>query len=219
MTYRERREARAERLRGWADKRVQVATATLEAGKPFTTDHAFNTQPGHIPFRARLIAREDRAHESLNKAASMSARADSIEKAADRAIYSDDENAVDALTARIADLEAQRASIKAYNASCRKGNPDTSLLTDAQRENLASIAKYAPYQVGKRGEMPSYASTNIGGRISADRERLGRLTGTYVQPGYVKCAECDHVKIIHGPKARPGCNECGTCSGYQAPIA
>ena len=79
MTYRDRREARAERLRGWAGKREQSAAAVFKAGEPFTSDIAFNTQPGHIPFRARLIAREDRAYESLGKAASMRSRADGIE--------------------------------------------------------------------------------------------------------------------------------------------
>ena len=79
MTYRDRREARADRLRGWAGKREDRAAAVFKAGEPFTSDYAFNTQPGHIPFRARLIAREDRAHESLAKAAAMRSRAGGIE--------------------------------------------------------------------------------------------------------------------------------------------
>lgn len=33
--------------------------------KHYLGDHAFNTQPGHIPLRARVIARDDQAHESL----------------------------------------------------------------------------------------------------------------------------------------------------------
>jgi hypothetical protein len=69
---------KADRLEGWAAKRRDAAAAVFKAGEPFTSDIAFNTQPGHIPFRARLIAREDRAMESLQKAASMEARASSL---------------------------------------------------------------------------------------------------------------------------------------------
>lgn len=54
MTYRERREARAERLRGWAEKREKAAEATFKSHEIFRGDHAFNTQPGHIPERARV---------------------------------------------------------------------------------------------------------------------------------------------------------------------
>ena len=38
---------------------------------------------------------------------------------------------------------AQRERYKAYNASCRKGAPDESLLDDSQRAELASGRKYA----------------------------------------------------------------------------
>jgi phage shock protein A len=99
MTYRERREARAERVREWAGKREERAAAVFQAGDPYTNDIAFNTQPGHIPFRARLIAREDRAHESLAKAASMQSRADGIEGQLAASIYDDDPGAAEQLRA------------------------------------------------------------------------------------------------------------------------
>ena len=94
MTYRERREARTERLREWAGKREERAAAVFKAGEPFRGDTAFNTQPGHIPFRAKLIAREDRAHESLAKAGSMRSRADGIEGQLATSIYDADPDAV-----------------------------------------------------------------------------------------------------------------------------
>lgn len=120
MTYRERRMARADRLREWAAKREAKAAAVFKASEPFRGDIAFNTQPGHIPFRARLIAREDRAVESLDKAHSMEARADNIERQASEAIYSDDPDAADALRAKVAKLEATQAAMKAANAAIRK---------------------------------------------------------------------------------------------------
>jgi len=181
MTYRERREARADRLREWSDKRVQQARATLAAddAQPYAHDIAFLTQPGRIPERARMNARADRAYASLAKAESMSSRADNIERAAAHAIYADDDDAADRLRERIADLEAQRARIAAYNAACRKAGrctPETlALLDDIQRADLASVTKYVPYQLGKAGQYPAYALSNLSGSISKQRERLARM--------------------------------------------
>jgi hypothetical protein len=187
MTYRDRRAARAERLRGWADARVQRARATLAAddAQPFAHDIAFLTQPGRIPERTRMIAREDRAYASLSKAANMAARADNIEAAAGRAIYSDDPDAVARLAERIAELEAERARISAYNASARKAHKadpaqhvgDLALLDDRQRADLASIARHCPYQLRADGAFPAYATGNLSGSISKQRERLAALKG------------------------------------------
>src|SRR3981081_3301018 len=106
LTYRERREARAERLRGWAATRESRARATRAADEHYRGDHAFNFQPGHIPERARVIARTDRAYQSLNKAESMESRADGIESQLAGAIYSDDPDAIEQLEARIAAPQA-----------------------------------------------------------------------------------------------------------------
>ncbi len=180
MTYRERREARAERLRGWADKRTTRAAADLATGDQYRGDFAFNTQPGHIPERGRLIAREDRAYASLHKAASMNARAASIEAAADHAIYRDDPDAPERLAEKLADLEAQRARITAYNAAVRYAGKATAealaMLDDCQRANLDSVARYASYQLRACGQFPAYATSNLSGQISKARERLAGMT-------------------------------------------
>ena len=70
-TYRERRLAKAERLRGWAETREVRAEAQLNSNPETRHDIAFITQPGHIPARARMIAADDRAFESLHKASEM----------------------------------------------------------------------------------------------------------------------------------------------------
>ncbi len=175
MTYRERRAARADRLRGWADKREAAAAAIFKSHEAYRDDNAFNTQPGHIPARARVIAQTDRAVASLHKAEGMSNRADNIESQLDHAIYSDDPDAAWALAVRIANLEGERARIKAYNASCRKGIPDFTLLDDAQRAVRRDIAKLCPWQLGKNGEIPTYVSANLSGKISANRKRLAGM--------------------------------------------
>ncbi len=179
MTYRERREARAERLRGWATKRQTEATATISTiSERYHDDHAFNTQPGHIPERARVIAREERAFESLAKASRMDGRAAGIESQLAHAIYSDDPDAISALRERIASLEAERDRIKAYNTSCRKGTRDLSILTERERESLATVARVAAYSLGKQGEMPAYHLTNLSGNIGRQRARLAQLERT-----------------------------------------
>lgn len=77
----EKADAKADRLEGWATKRTAAATAVLDHDREhYRGDIAFNTQPGHIPLRARVIARGDRAHESLQKAAGMQDRADRLRR-------------------------------------------------------------------------------------------------------------------------------------------
>ena len=193
MTYRERRERRAERLRGWADKREQRAAQVFKASEPFRGDIAFNTQPGHIPFRARLIASEDRAHESLAKAHAMSSKADEIDRQAERAIYSDDPDAIEQLEARIATLEAQRTRMKAVNVAVRKHGlrrlvqPDPPfVLQPDEAKELCSIMAVCPYHhVDTRG-FPSYALQNLGGNITRQRNRLAGLRADAAQRARVR---------------------------------
>ena len=162
MTYRERREARADNYREWAGKRETAAEAVFEAGRPFTEDYAFNTQPGHIPFRSRLIAREDRAHQSVAKAGSMRSRADGIEDQLATSIYDDDPDATDRLRERIARLEAERDAAKAANAAYRK-------------EHRAELAAMEPYDRRQAVPYPGYHFQNLSGNITRQRQRLARL--------------------------------------------
>jgi len=192
MTYRERRLARAERLRDWAGRRVARANADLALGAPYHDDHAFNTQPGHIPERARLIAREDRAFRSLDKADAMAARAASIEAAADRAIYSDDPDAAERLRERIAELEAKRAAMAAANAAYRK----------AHRAELAALTPYArSIAVPHAG----YELSNLGGNIGRLKARLKLIEhppATWFHASRRDpdvCYKCHHRTADHTP--------------------
>ncbi len=179
MTYRERREARADRLRGWAEKRETTASASLAADAHYHGDWAFATQPGRIPERDRVNAREHRAYQSLNKADSMRSRADSIEAAAAKAIYSDDEDAVERLTEKLAALEAERARWTAYNASARKaaksgGNGDMKLLDASQQRDLLRAITWSLPRPGAAA--PAYVTANLSGNISRLRKRLAELS-------------------------------------------
>ena len=183
MTYRERRLAKADRLDEWAGKREAKAEAAhdracqmasaIPFGQPMLADHYSYGRDRR--YRDRITSTFDRAYEDGKKAAEMAARADGIRAQAEHAIYSDDDDAIERLHERVAGLEAERERIKAYNASCRKGAPDESLLDDKQRRDLASVRKHTPYSLGKKGEMPGYALSNLSGNIKRNRDRLAQL--------------------------------------------
>ena len=185
-TYRERREAKAARLREWADKRDDKATAAQAAadktaemipfGQPILIGH--HSERGDRNRRARMRSNYDKAHEHGNKADEMRRRADGIERAADRAVYSDDEDAADKLRARIAEREAERDGIKAFNVKVRKtGEYDLELLSPLRQANYTSIAKYSSHQLGKGGTFPPYVLSNLGATIRKDKKRLEALDG------------------------------------------
>ena len=200
MTYRERRERKAERLREWADKRKRDAAAVFKRGEVFRGDYAFNTQPGHIPERARLIARENRAHESLQKAHSMASRAASIDSAADRAIYSDDPDAASALEERIAELEVQRDRVKEINKAAKAGQLENVNLTQEEIRDLIRAARFAPL-ANKTGGYPSYHLTNLSGNINKQKQRLKALRGD--RSG--QCSRCGMSEQSH--KRQIACEE------------
>lgn len=72
---------KAEKYEGWAAKRRKAAEAVLDHNREhYRSCHAFNTQPGHIPIRARVIAQDDRAHTSLRKAEEMEEKAERLRR-------------------------------------------------------------------------------------------------------------------------------------------
>lgn len=190
MTYRERQERKAARLREWAEKREAKQGALREAARADeeATGIPFG-QPilvGHHSERRhrRAVERIDRAMgaavENARKAESMASRADNIEAAAEQAIYSDDVDAVERLREKIARLEEERETIKRYNASCRKaaktgGVGDTSLLTEELRRDIVTTANACSYMLGAGGQFPRYKLTNLGGVINTAKKRLAQL--------------------------------------------
>lgn len=182
MTYRERREARADRLREWAEKRERKAEHDYQAARQIADRIPFG-QPILVGHHSEGRARRDAARidagmrrsiEHAETAARMTARAATIDAQAASAIYSDDPDALDRIRDRIADLEGERDRIKAYNASCRKGTPDLDLLTGQEQRALADAARYAPGGL-RGGQFPAYHLTNLTGNIARQRKRLQQL--------------------------------------------
>jgi hypothetical protein len=183
MTYRERREARAERLHEWAEKReakseaafgkAEQISSVIPMGQPILVGH--HSEGRHRRDLGRIESGMRKGIEHSKMAQRHSERASNIESQLERSIYSDDPDAVEQLEERITVLEVKRARIKAYNQSCRKGKPDLSILTETERNELATIARVAAYQLGKRGEYPSYVLSNLGGNINRNKKRLTSL--------------------------------------------
>lgn len=183
MTYRERREAKVERLQEWASKREAKAEASFDRahqiggaiplGQPILVGH--HSERRHRRDVDRIHSAMTRGTEHQEKAESMSQKAKNIESALDRSIYSDDPDAIEQLEARIAELEAERVRIKAYNASCRKGERDLSILAESEKSDLLTTARVASFQLGANGEFPSYKLSNLGGNINRNRKRLEAL--------------------------------------------
>lgn len=211
-TRRERMEARAARREEWAAGRRDKAAGLHAQNERYRGDIAFNTQPGHIPERARVIARSERAFEHTNVAASHDQKAAGIRSQLDRSIFDDDPDARERVQARIAGLEAERDRRKAANVEYRK----------AHRAELQAMTKYERDQALPA---PGWSLTNLGANIRRYKARLAALdappkrrTITARRDG--ECEHCgEHIeagteitKIGHGPWLHDSCAEEGTAS-------
>jgi hypothetical protein len=183
VTHRERREARAERLRGWADKREEKSDAAYKGaeriadaipmGQPILVGH--HSEGRHRRDIDRIHSGMRKGAEHAEKAKSMSSRADNIEAQLERSIYDDDPDAIEQLEARLVTLEGKRDRVKRYNASCRKGAPDLSILDERQRADLAGAERIGSVFIGKGGQFPAYVLSNLSGNIARNRKRLEAL--------------------------------------------
>jgi hypothetical protein len=179
MTRRERLDNKVERRQEWADKAAERSTASFNRAHSLVANIPFG-QPilvGHHSERAhrRVI---DRMGTAMDKGCELSAKAEmhqskagNLQAALDRTIFSDDDNAIEAIEARIARHEAQREQMKRINSLYRKNDSVGLAELGINMETLkAKLIAAGPY-FGKAPHMP-YEMTNLGGRIQADKKRL-----------------------------------------------
>lgn len=169
-TYRERRLARAERLRDWSESNEAKSEAryaevtrigdSIPMGQPILVGH--HSERRHRRDIARMHDGMNASVELDRKAQAQARAADEIEAQAANAIYDDDPDAIEALTAKLAKLEARREAMKAANAEYRK-------------QHRAELKAMSPYERGQAIPYPSYSLSNLGGNISRCRDRLARL--------------------------------------------
>ncbi len=187
MTHRERMEARAERRREWAASRAAKADAAHEgarqimdmipSGQPVLVGH--HSERRHRRDLDRFARNMTESVESSRMAERHASAADELEAQMARSVYDDDADAIQRLYEKLDKLEGERDRIKAFNAACRKSKGVTeealALLDDRQKADYLSTAKVVAWQLGKNGEMPAYALSNLGGVIRNTRQRLDRL--------------------------------------------
>jgi hypothetical protein len=185
MTRRERLERRAERRETWADSARAKADARfdsarhaldgIEPGQPILAGH--HSERHHrraldrhdVNMRA-ATERQQMAERHEQAAATLRARLDS-------SIYSDDENAAEALQGRIREREAQVERVKALNAAIQREMKDglpagwLDRVGASEQERLA-IQNNATYNHDHAPTFAAYILTNLRGRITADRKRL-----------------------------------------------
>jgi hypothetical protein len=112
-----------------------------------------------------------RAVEQTRKAEMHESKAANLEAALDRTIFSDDDNAVEAIEARIAEREAARERMKTVNKLYKKADVEGLKALGLDYEKLkAQLAALGSY-FGQAPHMP-YELSNMGGRIQADKKRL-----------------------------------------------
>ena len=124
MTYREKRERRADRREEWGAKRRTKQDQAFK-GASQIADNIPLGQPILVGHHSEKRARRDqeRIHNGMRKGIEHSDMAQHHEQAADtirhqldRSIYRDDVDAVERLEAKIAGLESKRDRMKAVNA-------------------------------------------------------------------------------------------------------
>ncbi len=185
MTRRERLERKLERRREWA------AAREVDAARRFKTAHSIVE---HIPFGQPILvghhsesrhraalARHDtnmsKGCESADMAKHHEQKASGLESQLDRSIFSDDPNAIEALEAKVAKLEAERDRMKAINKAIRSGEGWESRLapplTEGERKELTDLARCwgGVYKAG----FPPYALTNLGGNIRRAKQRVDEV--------------------------------------------
>jgi hypothetical protein len=178
MTRRERLERKLELRREWAEGRIKKAAALHKQNEPFRGDYAFNTQPGHIPERARVIARTERAYEHHQMAEHHEQKADGLERQLDGSVFSDDPDAIEQLKSKIAQAEKLQEAMTAGNKIIRNNGLSADekvakLIELGLREKLARSA-LEPDFAGRIG-FPGYALQNNNANIRRMKERIEQI--------------------------------------------
>jgi len=183
MTRRERLEWRLERRRAWAEgRRVRAEAAfgradeiaqSIPFGQPVLVGH--HSEKRHRRDLARMDAGMHAGCESMAKAKEHDSKADEIERALDRSVFSDDEDAVEALHERIEEREAQAERYAAINKAWRKSRGDLAslvaagLVSEALAKTIADTMRLCPWL------NTPLDTTGLRASIRRDKERIEEI--------------------------------------------
>lgn len=187
MTRRERLESKLQKRIDWAASRASKAESEynradlreeksgIPLGQPILVGHHSEGRHRRAIAKAQNAMRRASEHNAM--ARHHEVKAAGLEYQLSNTIFSDDEDAVEALEAKIAKLEAERELNNKTNAIIRM--KPKNLKTDEKIAALiplgypAAVAEklFEPDFCGRIG-IAAYVNQNLGGRIKAARDRL-----------------------------------------------
>jgi hypothetical protein len=188
MTRRERLEAKIEKRETWATSASAKSDAAFE-GVRRIADNIPLGQPILVGHHSERHARRDQARiesgmtkgcELQKKAAGHRSKAAGLQNQLDNSIFSDDDNAIAALEARIAEREAKSEQMKSINQAWRK------MLKTGARSALHDLGISDTFIDKTQADMaahpylgdvpyPGYSMTNLRANIRRDYERIEEI--------------------------------------------
>lgn len=181
MTRREYLEKKLEKRAEWAAGREAKSTAAfnrfrsigdgIPMGQPILVGH--HSEKRHRRDIGRMDSALRQASESSQMAELHRSKAAGLEAQLDGSIFSDDPDAVEALEARISELEAKRERKKGSNKAFKKGDQAWSEFLGITLEQAAAARKaiMEGYSWTQQPH-PAYELSNLGGNIGRLRKRL-----------------------------------------------
>lgn len=217
MTRRERMEQRLEKRRDWAAGREKKSAAAFDTahkiveniplGQPILVGH--HSEKRHRRDIDRMATNMTKGVESAKMADLHRSKAGNIEAALDRSIFSDDPDAIEALREKIAGLKTEGERAKAINKEIRKGDGWVARLaekgltiTDKEKADLLTIAKYTPYHCDKKTGLPvfpGYHLTSISAGIRRAEERIREIESRNEQTAKAEAASGGVLVEQFGP--------------------
>lgn len=185
MNRRERLEAKMLKREEWAEGRKAKASSAyakftriadnIPFGQPVLVGH--HSEKHHRADIARMDSALRTSYESQQMAAHHEQKAAGLARQLETCIFSDDDDAPEALTARIAALEAKRERMKASNAAFRKGNAVWAVVLGVTPEQAAAArVRIMEGYSWCRQPHPTYELSNLGANITRLKKRLIEVT-------------------------------------------
>lgn len=198
--YEAKRQARYERLLKAAERAESEGNAAhkqasqmadfIPMGQPILIGHHSENRDRN--FRERIHNKFRKGFELAKQAEEYRSRAASIESNA--AIYSDNPQAVDMLSDKVAELEAESKEMKRINAALRKGADfDTLEMSDAHRDDLLSIEKHQAYYSPRTRGFPPYMLTSVSTKLKTAKKRAEQVEKKQAIPD--KDEEVNGIKV------------------------
>lgn len=202
--YEARRQARYDRLLAATEKAEQESASNwnqahamasvIPFGQPILVGHYSEKRDRN--YRSRIKSKSRKGYELYQKAAELRSRAESVQ--GNDAIFSDDPEATDKLSEKIAKLEELQAAYKAVNAAYKKflKNPATLDGADLPESTKNLIREFKPGWSGDQ-PIPSYRLTNNSANIRRLKERAQVVEQK--QAAQDTQEEIDGVRIEYSP--------------------